>query len=241
MPTFSERGVQVKVTKHVEKRAADAKYAATAAGMEYAKECVTSVSHPVEAPAFAPRCFPGRVALLLLAALLALATLVTLGACGKSDSEVIREGLTNDLGALKDATSKEFVALSSETQDMLSSQGVEIDDFTGIWLEGYDFTIGDIQINGSEAVARVDITVKQLGPVLDAVVAEIQSSDQAYDTLEAATAAIGQLLAERLAEAAPTTTTIEIPCTKTDNEWRVSDRMQDELLQQALLGESEFL
>jgi hypothetical protein len=181
-----------------------------------------------------------RTAVLAMAVILALGAFAVLSGCGKSDEEVIREGLTEDFGALKDPSSEAYAEISRQASEELTRQGIEIENFVDSWLEGYDFSISEIKVNGSDATAQVTITAKQLGPLLDEVVAEIQNSGEIYETLEEATAAITGLLSERIASATPTATPVELLCTKADGVWQVSSDIASEVLLPALLGESQF-
>ncbi|MDR2108175.1 MAG: hypothetical protein LBP28_01765 [Coriobacteriales bacterium] len=180
-----------------------------------------------------------RSALFALTVVLLVASMA-LAACGKSDEEIIREGLTSEFNQLKDTSSEEFSKISSQIQRTLDQQGIKIEGFMETWLEGFDYSIDSIQVDGSQATAKMTISAKQFGPILDQVVAEVQSSGQQYDTIEAATTAISELLAERLASAQPSTTTVEVACSKIDNTWQISSNVTDEIVMPALYGESKY-
>ena len=180
-----------------------------------------------------------KTVLLVVAAILALAALTALSACGKSDEEVIRDGLAESFGALKDTSSAEFKEISELTQGQFAAEGITIDNFMGMWLEGYDYTINEIKVNGSDATAQVTIMAKQLGPVLDEVFASMQNGIT-YDNVEAAIETMSKTLSDRLASAQPVLTDVTVSCAKDNNEWQLSGDFQNEVLWPALYGESEF-
>jgi hypothetical protein len=182
-----------------------------------------------------------KACLLSLAAVLALTAMFTLAGCGNNAEQVIRDGLTKDFGSLKDKASDEFKEVSDQADQMLKSQGLDIPDFMTMWLEGYDFTIGKITVDGSAATAEVTIKAKQLGPILDSVVAELTENAADFTSQKEITDAMAQMISEQMASAELVETAVTVECKKSGDTWSVSSDLENNVVMPALFGESTLM
>jgi hypothetical protein len=178
----------------------------------------------------------------LLAVLLACPAALLSG-CDKSDEQVIREGLGSELDMLKDPDSQAVRAIV----DGLGTSGVDAAQFTKSWFEGYSYSIDKVEVAEGAAKVKLRVTVKQLGPVIDAAYAELQrltSESFASGGAEMSPEDAQQLFAEELNRqiraARPTTTSVEIAYQRTGSEWRCVSALTS-AFGPALVGYSEYL
>ena len=185
-----------------------------------------------------------RMIALIIAAILALGTAFALSGCGGNSEQVIRDGIDEQLGAFKNPT-KETLApymgeLDSAQISQLESYGIDIYEFLGHVLKKFDYTIGDITVDGDKATADISVTNIDASSIMNEaidkaksdpeVIAAMQkiaeSGDQAeimkylmsyvYDALDAATET--------------TTTDTQITLTKNGNTWEVDEESMSDLL-----------
>ena len=167
-----------------------------------------------------------KVTKLLAAALMATLLAVGLTACGgKSNEDVIREGVTADFASVKnfdaDSPSEAFGDLSSITE--FEQFGITPQEFLGSWLKGFDYKIGDITVDGDNATVKASVTIKSFGDAMTSFqdkVTELSkdpdiqgmSQSEAYEKM-------GGILMECIDEAPLTTTDVELPYVLNNNEW----------------------
>ena len=114
-----------------------------------------------------------------LVAVLAVACGLVLGGCsGESPEKVIREDLTAKLDQIKNVDDEAIEDLLGATDTSAFEQlGVDPTDFMKAFLGGFDYTIGDVVVDGDTATASVSVTCKSL----QTMQGEIE--DLAYDLL----------------------------------------------------------
>jgi hypothetical protein len=153
-----------------------------------------------------------KIALFAAAVLTGLALMLALTGCGSNDEKVIRDGLTEELNELKDPNSPTVTAASG---------GLSTDVITA-WLDGFDFTIGEIAIDGDTANATVTITCKQIYPAVTAAQERILSDEDLSGlTSDEIEKRLNEIIVEELQSFSPASTEIVIPCNKSDNTWSV--------------------
>ncbi|MDR3053087.1 MAG: hypothetical protein LBU48_04435 [Coriobacteriales bacterium] len=182
-----------------------------------------------------------KLVLVLMSALLALSALALVG-CGKNDEAVIREGLTAELDEFKDANSASYALLVSE-MSALGDIGIDSSAFIASWLDGFAYSVGDIKIDGDAATATVDITVKQLGPAMEAAMEQVTAMQDnpswASKSEAEVMAAIGSYFTEALAAEPLATTTITLDYVMADNAWQPGPNFESSVVQ-AFAGESSL-
>jgi hypothetical protein len=182
-----------------------------------------------------------KAAKLALLAAVMVAMVVTFTACGDNSEQVIKQGIEKELAEIKDPNSATIQDLSSEMGDF-EELGISPDDFIKSWLTGYDYKIGAVKVDGKTATVDVDITIKQLGPVIDIFMEEVDKliADPATGDLteEQLTEQLGKVFTEAIDDAVPTTTSIQLGCVLNGNTWEPAANVESTLTQ-ALIGESE--
>lgn len=90
-------------------------------------------------------------------------SLVAFSGCSKpqDDSQVIEQSLTSELNSIKDLDDS-FVNEFSESINMsqLSMYGIDGVEFMKAYLDGFDYTIDSINVNGDTAEAQITLTCK---------------------------------------------------------------------------------
>lgn len=180
-----------------------------------------------------------RVALVGVVALVLAAGLVACG--GKSNEEVIREGVTQEFESIKnldDATLDEILGGFTESAD-LSEYGIDNAEFCKSWLSGFDYTVDDVVVDGDNATVTVSVTIKSLEEALtnwQSKMEELAGSEEyASMTTEDLYAAIGTSLMESLDTASMSNETVELPYTLNGNTWEPGAGF-DAALAQAFTG-----
>lgn len=101
------------------------------------------------------------IALGLSAALMSMALLACSGAQSQSPEELIRTDLINQLDPIKDLSPETLAEISDETDmDEFSEYGVDGEELMKSYLDGFDYRIDNIEVDGDTAVAEVTLTLK---------------------------------------------------------------------------------
>lgn len=193
-----------------------------------------------------------RIVTGLLAATLALLVSFSLGACQQNDEKVIREGATQVLEAFKNPTKENLSPyledMDDETTEMLDSYGIDIYEFLGHAFKHFDYSIGEIKVNGDKAT--VDITAKNAN--LDSAI-EVASQkfeeEVTQDEIislysDGGEKAVMQKFFTYAYQALDDSTDIKetsatLDFTKTDGEWEVDDSSMEDFLS-TVYGGADF-
>lgn len=151
-------------------------------------------------------------------------------ACGNNSEQVIREDITTYFDRYKDQVDEATaeIATMARTQG-LDQMGVDPDEFAASLLEGFDYTLDGIEINGDKATATVTIVSKSYADLeqkLEEAYNEFtdpsmlqsyagMTEDQLYDM-------IGDKLMEALDNTKVDSTTATVVYDKTGNVWNVN-------------------
>lgn len=96
----------------------------------------------------------------LAVALLAMGAFALAG-CGKNDEQVVREGVSAELDKLKALDEETMQLLTTNSgAESLSSYGIEADEFITSYLDGFDYRIDGVKVDGKTATATVVLTCK---------------------------------------------------------------------------------
>jgi hypothetical protein len=171
-----------------------------------------------------------KAALATTAALLCLAFLLALAACGEASKVVIKTALTDELEQLKDSGSE----LWREAID--SSGGALTEDFINAWGESFSFEIGEITVEGEAATAQVSLTCKQLLPVMESA-QEILLADESLATMteDEILKKLEEVFLAELGTAQTTTTDILVSYELIENTWEPGSQVESEF-EKALVG-----
>ena len=167
--------------------------------------------------------------LLTLAVLLALSVgMIGLSGCkgGTNDEDAIRASLTSELNSIKNIDDT-FVNEFSESIDMsqLSVYGIDGVEFMKSYLNGFDYSIDSINVDGDSATAQITLTCKSYTgyeQTLQQAVNEITADPDSLAKLsnDEINKKIGEIVIGSLdnVELAPTQP-ISITYTKVDGTW----------------------
>jgi hypothetical protein len=121
--------------------------------------------------------------------------------------------------------------------------GIDGKEFIDAWLDGFDYTIGDVAVEGDTATVKVNLTSKNLVGALMNIQSEattyfqengVSSQDEAYK-------AIGQLMMDDITNATPESMDVELTLEKdSKGNWAItSDGMS--ALMNAIVGDTAAL
>ncbi len=151
-----------------------------------------------------------RIAVACIAALMTVC-LGMLAGCGPSSEEVIRDGVTQELDGLKnqdDAAMAEIV--SGANMSGLEVYGLDANEFMKAYLNGFDYRIDDVTVDGDKAQVTVVLTCKSFSAYEKALqdAADQLMGDESFAELDrsAMNQKIGETVMTALAGIEPTET-----------------------------------
>lgn len=182
-----------------------------------------------------------HTAFAVIALLLAVVLGLGLSGCQKAPEDVIREGVTTELEGIKtfdDATVADIVS-GMETSGSFEQYGIDSEEFCRVWLDGFDYQLGDVSVTGSDASVTLDLTCKSFSAALEDFEQRVTnfSEDPAAREMDSdeINAKVGELLMESMAAAPLSTTSVSLPYTLDGNIWVPSSGFYPAFLQ-ALMG-----
>ena len=144
----------------------------------------------------------------LAAAVLSFGALSLVG-CGPSAEEVVRQGVADELERLKthDAALLDELAADSGA-DQLAAYGIDAQTFIAAYLDGLDYRIDEVTVEGDDAAATVVLTCKKFDAftqaLTEATTALAEDEETAALDGDELNAKIGQVVLEVLAGVEPT-------------------------------------
>lgn len=101
--------------------------------------------------------------------MVAVVCVLLLSACGGVSAEdAIRADLESYLGD-QDSAAEEFASgLEEAAGDDLELLGITEDEFTEAYLDGFNYSIGDITVDDDTATAKVTVTIKSMSDIMKA-------------------------------------------------------------------------
>lgn len=182
-----------------------------------------------------------------LAVLTSMALVLSLGAvagCSSpaDDEKVIRETLTEELEQLKNADEEAVEALVSAIEDgvsasdlaQLESMGLTSQSIVDSMLEGFDYTINDITVDGNDATAAVTLTTKnfdQFTTDVAEVVSGMLENPSQYASMseDEIMSLVGEKVQEALTNLPLTTNDVALTYEKINNVWEPTDQAVEDL------------
>lgn len=145
---------------------------------------------------------PKKILALVLGAALAVSCSTVLEGCGSDPTQAIRESLTQQFDAYKnmdDAALSEIAELSE--REGLEQLGIDNQEFAVAVLDGFDYSIDDITVDGNNATATVTIVSKSYTDFANKVrdIVDEISDDSSLSSLSQEE--IANLLGERVMDA----------------------------------------
>lgn len=178
-----------------------------------------------------------RISLTFIAMTLAaaLAALPLAGCAHQTDEEAIESSIAKRLDSYKNPDSTETANFAVRMDiDSLAQYGVSMGDFMRAYLDGFDYAIDDVAIDGDTATATVTIRCKSFSAYEEALAraADEMKQDPAFATMstEKLNEAYGSAILDTLAgvevrEAEPITIVFE----KVDNVWSPVSEASDDI------------
>lgn len=88
--------------------------------------------------------------------------------CGEkvSDEELIREAITEELDSIKNLEDETLEEMGVEDlAEQLEPMGVDGEEFMKTYLDGFDYTVGDIKVDGEKATASITLKIKSFNSI----------------------------------------------------------------------------
>ena len=145
------------------------------------------------------------------------------------DEEVIKEGIASELDPIKnldDATLDEILSEAGSEFAMLESMGIDSKTLVKSYLDGFDYTIDSVEVDGDSAKATLTATCKSFTDAstkaeeLAKAFGEQMTDEQlASMTQDDITAKIGEITMQAIDETQAIDMPLVLTFTKNDNEW----------------------
>jgi hypothetical protein len=159
---------------------------------------------------------------LALSAVLVMGLVMSMGliGCAANNEQVIRDGLTESLDQFKDAGSEQWQEMIDLQGGQLESVGIDPSELVTTWIDGFDYSIGEITVTGDTATVELTITCKKLSPAITAAT-DVLMADESIAELSSdeVTQKTGEAIMDALKTAQPESTAVTIECEKIGNLW----------------------
>lgn len=170
-----------------------------------------------------------RALAVIVACALCAAAFIALPGCGPDNEELIREAVTQKYDAYKnadDAVLSELV--SSLENDGLAELGIDETEFAAAVVDGFDYTIDNIAVNGDSAMVTVTFAGKSYGDLLTNISAttEALANDPSFAELsqDDRRAAAGKMVMDAFDELEVKNETVDLDYQLIDNAWQEADQ-----------------
>ena len=167
------------------------------------------------------------------AALLALAIALAGCSSGPSDEDVIRQGVSEELAAIK-AVDDEFISsVEEDAGEDLKTLGIDARDFMSAYLDGFDYSVGNVKVDCDSATVHLSITCRSMGEATEAFMGaygdaladakDLTDTDALYELA-------GKTLLESLSATQPKTVECDVQCQKdSDGNWSYADGVSEQM------------
>jgi hypothetical protein len=159
-------------------------------------------------------------------------SMIAFAGCGKSDADVIKDDIKSQLEAIKKKDGQFVEQLKSQIgAEDLSAYGIDAEAFINSFLDGFDYTIGDVKVDGNTATAQITIKMKSLsayqtaiGTAVDELLNEPDVASLSQDELMSR---LGQVMISALDKVEPVESSpITLTYNKVDNKWTEAESNQ---------------
>lgn len=170
-----------------------------------------------------------------LVAVLAVACGLAVTACssGQSDEDLIRQDLTASLDEVKNADEDAIQDLiANEDTSVFEQVGIDPTEFLSAMLDGFDYTIDSVSVDGDTATASVSVTCKSMTTMqTDAMNALYALADDPSAVAGMSEDELMQLAGQAMMEAIKNSetheSTYEFTYEKVDGTWTIQDSSDD--------------
>lgn len=167
----------------------------------------------------------GKAAAAAFALALAGALIAGLSGCGQNQEELIRDGVESEfaeLKAMEGDTWSDVMDGMNASMAMLMQYGIDGEEVARALLEGFDYQLKEVSVDGSTATVQVETSCKSFASAEELFEAKVQEyADEAAEGAD--NAMVGQLLMESLAECPMETTTIVLPYELKGSTWEPAE------------------
>ena len=182
-----------------------------------------------------------RIAAACLTAALAAFGAAALAGCGPSNEEIVRQGVTEELEAVKaldPALLDEMAA--NEGLAQLAAYGIDAKEFVSSYLAGFDYRVDEVKVDGDTAQATVVLTCKSFNAFATGFTEAVTalSADESVPNMgdEEVDQLIGQTVMDTLAAVEPTETApVTLAFELKDNVWSPTAEAE-QVITEALFG-----
>ena len=167
--------------------------------------------------------------------------LLALTGCGPSNEERIEQAVSQPLEAIKAKDEAALTSLlSDDAKQQISDIGIDPVTYISTFLDGFDYTLGSIDINKDTATVDVTITCKTTNSIFAALdqkaKEDFESGASANNTEEQTKSEVAESTLAIISAAAPVThDPITVTLHKVDKSWVVDSDINGALLK-ALQG-----
>ena len=178
----------------------------------------------------------------MIAAVLAVCCGLALGACssGPDPEEAIREDLTANLDEIKNLDDETIGELAEEMGSLgLEDYGVGAEDIVASMIDGFDYSIDSIDVEGDAATASVTVTAKSMSELMDLdydamaddLIDAVMSEEIDATDDDAINAWVGEYVMGMIDAIEPVEKDITLTYVNGDDGWELDESSEDEATQ----------
>lgn len=193
---------------------------------------------------------PKKLALVLAACALCFCAIFCLSGCKPPAGQLAANAAIAEMGAIENRDPASIKCLPEASQsEELEAIGVSQEEFFDWWLEGFSYSLGDLEMNIEEddALINAKITARQLEPIIkewsNQYSAWLTNNEQAIKSgTSEDPCAYGKALLQSIFESTePTLVECTVHVKKYDDDWSIVDEVDNGVYRDALLGSTENL
>lgn len=176
----------------------------------------------------------------LCASLALVGGLVLTGCSGTNPEEAIRQYITADFDKIKNLDDATMEELAEELGDTgLEAYGIEATDLLATMLDGFDYSIESVTVDGDAAVATVSVTAKSMGELLnmdtdamtEALMEDLTSGALDANDGDAINAWAGEYVMNLVDAIEPSEKTVTLTFVNGDGGWELDESSNSEIEQ----------
>ena len=178
----------------------------------------------------------------MIAAVLAVSCGLALGACssGPDPEEVIREDLSANLDEIKNLDDEAIDELAEGMGNLgLEDYGVGAEDIVASMIDGFDYSIDSIDVEGDAATASVTVTSKSMSELMDLdydamaddLIDAVMSEEIDATDDDAINAWVGEYVMGMIDAIEPSEKDITLTYVNGDDGWELDESSESEAMQ----------
>ncbi len=172
---------------------------------------------------------PAALAATLLALVIALAGCSS----GPSDADIIRQGVSEELESIKSGDDDLIAQVEEGAGEDLEMLGLDTKEFMAAYLKGFDYKVGDVNVDGDSATVHVSITCRSMDGIEEdfkSAFAEALANVEDPSDTDSLYKIAGQAFLDSVNNAELKTVECDIPCEKdSDGNWSYADGVSEQI------------